>query len=299
MQLKLFLFVAFVPSYLLAQVETSLRLDKGRTYHLVTNNKNTFIELNGETETKSVNTEKGEFTYTVLQDLDSLYLVEVEFKHFSLKMESAEKTVSYSSDIDDRTDIVSTILRRITNKPFRVLMKKDYNWKEVYGLDNIFMRSIDDYNLTEDVKQQVEKSMRESMKGYTRQDASLTAVMYGTKKIKPDDIWTSQFITEHVVPTSDSCSYQFSETTGELLVINGSGTVTSLEEEKVNGNISATYHLNGTTNCTMKFYKNSFWVHEAFVKTEISGNAAVKEGASSEPKLVPMRIITEATITGF
>jgi len=299
MKLNLFIFLVLIPSRLFAQVEISLNLDKGRIYNLSTNNKNTIIELNGDTEIRTVNTEKGEFSYTMLEDLDSLYLVQVEFKHFSLKVETAEKTVFYSSDINDRTDVMSTILSRVIRKPFRVLMQKDYTWREVHGLDSIFLQSYNDYNLTEDVKQQVDKNIRESLKGFTRQDASLTAVMYGSKKIKPDEVWTAQFITEHAIPTRDSCTYHFSETTGDLLVVSGSGTVASLEEENVNEGISVSYHLNGKINHSVKFFKNSFWIHEAVAKTEIAGNAVVKETPSSEKKIVPMRIISEATISGF
>lgn len=250
--------MSLIPSSLFAQVEISLRLDKGRIYNLSTNNKNTIIELNGDVETRTVNTEKGQFTYTMLEDLDSLYLVQVEFKHFSLKVETAEKNILYSSDINDHADVMSTILSRIINKPFKVIMRKDYTWKEVKELDSIFLQSYSDYNLNEDVKQQVDRSIKESLKGFTRQDAALTAVMYGAKKIKPGEVWTSQFITEHVVPTMDSCTYRFSETTGDFLLVTGSGTVVSLEDENVNAGISVSYHLKGITNHSVKFFKNSF-----------------------------------------
>jgi hypothetical protein len=299
MKYSLFIFLSLIQSSLFSQVEISLRLDKGRTYNLSTSNKNTIIELNGDAETRTVNTEKGQYTYTMLEDIDSLYLVQVEFKHFSLEVETADKTILYSSDINDNKDVTSTILRRITNRPFKVIMRKDYTWKEVQGLDSIFLQSYSVYNLNEDVKQQVDRSIRESLKGFTRQDASLTAVMYGAKKIKPGEVWTSQFVTEHAIPTLDSCTYHFSETTGDFVGVTGSGTVVSLEDENETEGVSVSYQLKGQTSHSVKFFKNSFWIYEAVVKTEISGNAVIKENNSSEKKLVPMRIISEATISGF
>jgi len=82
-------------------------------------------------------------------------------------------------------------------------------------------------------------------------------------------------------------------------VVNGSGTVASLEEENINEGMSISYHLNGVTNHSVKFFKSSFWIYEAIAKTEIAGNAVIMESPSSGKKIVPMRIISEATISGF
>lgn len=295
----IFFFLLFIPSSILGQVEISLHLDKGRTYSLSTYAKKTIIESSGETESRTVTTEKGEHSYTVLNEYDSLYLMQVEFRHFSLKVESSEKTIFYSSDISDKTDIVSTVLSKIINKPFQVMIRKDFTWKEIWGLDSIFLHSFSDYNLTEEVRQQVNKLILEGMKSYTRQDASLTAVMFGSKKIKPDEVWVHEYTSEHVVPTKDSCTYQFSETTGDLYEVSGAGTVTSLEDEIINEGATVSYQLNGTTNTSVKFFKNSFWIHEAVLRTEMTGFAEVKGVSSPDKSKVPMRIITEATISGF
>lgn len=293
------LFLLFIPLSIFGQVEIALHLDTGISYTLSTHAKNTIIESSGGTESRTVTTEKGEHSYTVLDEQDSLYLMQVEFRHFSLKVETSEKTILYSSDISDKNDIVSTVLSKIINKPFRVMIRKDFTWKEIWGLDSIFLQSFSDYNLTEEVRQRVSKVILEGMKGYTRQDASLTAVMHGSKKIKPDEIWVHEYMSEHVVPTKDSCTYQFSETTGDLYEVSGTGTVSSVRDEIINEGAAVSYQLSGTTNTLIKFFKNSFWIHEARLRTEMTGYAEIKEKTSTDKTKVPMRIITEASISGF
>ena len=282
-----------------AQVDISLNLEEGRTYYLSTYKKNTIIESEGETEARTVSTEKGSYSFTMLKELDSLYLMEVEFIHLSMKVETPGNTIFYSSDIDNHSDITSTMLRRLMNKPFRVLMRKDYTWKEVQGLDSIFMNSYNDYDISEEVRRQVDNNVKESMKEYLKQDVALTTVMYGSKKLKEGEVWTSTYMTEHIVPTLDSCSYYLAETTGELVIVNGTGTVSSLEDEKTKDGVTISYHLNGATNVNVKFFKNSFWINDALLKTEIKGNAKISDGSASGKQIVPIRIMTEASITGY
>jgi len=282
-----------------AQVDISLNLEQGRTYYLSTYKKNTIIESEGETEARTVSTEKGSYSFTMLKELDSLYLMEVEFIHLSMKVETPGNTIFYSSDIDNLSDITSTMLRRLMKKPFRVLMRKDYTWKEVQGLDSIFMNSYNDYDISEEVRQQVDNNVRESMKEYLKQDVALTTVMYGSKKLKGGEVWTSTYMTEHIVPTMDSCSYYLAETTGDLVIVNGTGTVSSLEDEKTKDGVTISYQLKGATNVNVKFFKNSFWINDAVLKTEIKGNAKIGDGSASEKQIVPIRIMTEASITGY
>lgn len=296
--ISIIIYLISISNCLYTQVNVSLSLEKGRSYYFSSNNKITIIESTGKTEARTVNTEKGSFSYTVLEDLDSLYLMETQFIHLSIKVETDSASTFSSSDINDLSDVASTMLSRIINKPFRVLMRKDYNWKEVYGLDSVFFNSYKDYNLSDDVRKQVDIAMKESMKGFTRQDDDLSAVMYGSKKIKADEVWTSSYITEHIVPTYDSCTYYLAETNGDFLVVKGTGTVSSFEDEKITGESSTAYHLKGTTEVTVKYFKNSFWINEAVVKTEITGDAEIKDTPLSDKRKIPMKIITEATISG-
>jgi hypothetical protein len=254
-------------------------------------------EINGK-EGKSINTEKGTFCYKVLADLDSLYLVETVFNHFSLKVESPETNSFFSSDINDPSDVFSTILRNILNKPFKVWMRKDYSWKDVEGLDSVWWKSFAQFNLTDDVKRQLDTVIRDMLPDLTNKDQNLTAVLYGFKKVNPGEVWTTNTITEHVVPTYDSCTYFLAETTGGFLQLKGSGVVSSIKKETTDQGITTSYDLKGITVTDATYSKQSFWIRHATAKTEISGDSKSKDLKTGIVTLIPTRIITEGIVTG-
>lgn len=281
-----------------AQEEFLLNLKKDRTYCVSTSNVVTIIqELDGN-QVKAINTEKGSFCYKVLADLDSLYLVETVFNHFSLHVESAETSSFFSSDKNEHSDVMSTILHGILNKPFKVWMRKDYSWKKVEGLDSVWWKSFAQFNLADDVKRQLDTVVREMLSAFTNNDQNLTSVLYGFKKVNPGEVWTTTTFAEHVVPTYDSCSYYLAETTGDLLQLKGSGVVSSTKKETTDQGITTSYELKGTTVTDVTYSKNSFWISYGTVKTEISGNSKSKDVKTGVVSLIPTRIITEGLVTG-
>ena len=293
-----FIFLFSISVTLFCQIDLSLKLEKGQTYHKFTNNLTTIIESEGGSEVRTITTEKGGFSFKVLEDRDSIYLMETRFIHFSLKVETADGVTFNSSEKDDPTDVMSTILRKFVNKPFKVLMRKDYTWKETYGLDSIFLHSTDDYGLSPVIKHQVDSVMLAGVKDMSRVDAALTAVLYGSKKMFPAEVWTSQYITEHVVPTKDSCTYYLAETTGDYMTIKGTGFVESLKDQSIDAGTSTVYDLQGNIDIVAKYNKSTHWIREAMIKTEISGKAeSISIETKTEKKTVPIRIITQATIT--
>lgn len=291
-------FTIFFCFNLNAQEELLLNLKKDRIYCVSTSNVITVIqEINGK-KGKSINTEKGTFCYKVLADLDSLYLVETVFNHFSLKVESPETNSFFSSDINDPSDVFSTILRNILNKPFKVWMRKDYSWKDVEGLDSVWWKSFAQFNLTDDVKRQLDTVIRDMLPDLTNKDQNLTAVLYGFKKVNPGEVWTTNTITEHVVPTYDSCTYFLAETTGGFLQLKGSGVVSSIKKETTDQGITTSYDLKGITVTDATYSKQSFWIRHATAKTEISGDSKSKDLKTGIVTLIPTRIITEGIVTG-
>lgn len=282
-----------------AQVEIALRLDKGSTFCLNTLNKVTITETIHGAEQRMVNTEKGAFCYKVVEELDSLFLLETVFTHLSQQIESPGSIVNYSSDKPSQEDVISTLFSNVLNKPFLVWMRKDYTWKETKGLDSVFLNSYREYKLPPDTKRYLDSLILEMIKGFTRNDADLTAVLYNSKRMIPGEVWTTSTYSDNIIPMQDSCTYYLSETTGELLTLSGSGVVSSTGDKKRNGDELTSYEMKGNSEVSVTYFKNSFWIKTGTLTTKLKGLAMVRNVKTNAIRFVPTSISTEATINGY
>lgn len=301
MKIKCLIFISlFNNLYLQAQVELSLNLEKGRNYCISTTSKTTIIQTIIGKEYQTVNTENGSYCYEIIEDQDSVFLAKTVFTHLSQQLESTEEgNSSFDSDHPVTDNVASVVISRLLNKPFFVLLSKDYTWKETKGLDSILLHISDDYKLPPDTKKYLDSVMLEMVKEFTRNDADLTAVLYSKKKIIPGNMWTTSTTTDHIVPSHDSMSYYLAETGGDLLTLTGSGTVTSTSEEEINGEEIICYDLKGTTEATVTYFKNSLWIKQATLRTELNGDAKKKDVKNRNTYNIPMKIIIEAKLEGY
>ncbi len=281
-----------------AQAAISLKLQKGSTYCLSTNNKITVIQTVNGKEQQTTNNEKRSFCYKVLEELDSLYLVETYFTHLSQQVASPESSEAFNSDKPDTGNMMSTILSRILKKSFLVWMRNDYAWKETRGLDSIFLHAFDDYNLPPETKKPLDSLMLVMVKDFTRNHADLTAVLYSSKKVVPGDVWTTSTYAEHVIPTLDSCTYHLAENGSDLLLLTGTGVTTSTGDESREGDELTKYDLKGTSKVTVTFFKNSGWIKQGNLTTELSGNTRIRNIKTRVSYQVPTKIITESVMEG-
>jgi len=153
MKKNIFCCLCLLSNYFLnAQVDLSLNLEIGKVYSFATVEKTTISQTILGVENKSVNTITGSYNYKVLADWDSLFLMETWYTEITQKVESAKENSFHSSSIKDNPDLTSIILGRVVNKPFRVVMRNDFSWKELTGLDSIFFRAFSDFNIPKEKK---------------------------------------------------------------------------------------------------------------------------------------------------
>jgi hypothetical protein len=274
-----------------------MKLELGKTYSLSTQSKTTIIQIIDGIETRSTDFEAGTFSYKVLKNWDSLYLMEAMMTELSQQVVSGDDSAFYHSGMNDGS-VASTIFNAIVNKPFRVVMRNDFNWKEVSGLDSIFFQAFDHYDIPKDKRQFLDSSVRELMKGFLKSDL-FPVFVYPSKTVASNGIWSVYSESQHGVPTYDSCNYHLSEIDGDYVVVKSSGTIASLEDEVTNEGTVTTYHLKGTSSNTLRFDKKSGWIKRAEENSEMEGFALEWDKNDTEKRKVPMRIITEGFIVGY
>ncbi|HEU4470186.1 MAG TPA: DUF6263 family protein [Flavisolibacter sp.] len=276
--------------------DLSLNLEKGKTYTLSTTNMVTIVQHIDGKEEKTVNFETGAFSFRLLEHRDSLFLMETRLLHVALESESGSSRLVYSSEKDDRSDTVSTILREQINKPFRVLLGNDLIWKEVYGYDTVLRNAIYTYPISTDKEEQIQNLIRESGKWLVGPPDMIMTAIYGHHPRDAKGIWSVFTETSTTLPTNDSLSYYFSDIYGDRLVIKGSGTLTSVFGSQINGS-PTDYRLTGRADATITLDKNTKWISIAYLNTEMKGHVEVNTGLGKV--VVPMTITTNAIITGY
>lgn len=238
-----------------AQVQIELRLKKGTTYCLSSQNIITVTKTDDGMEQQTINTEKGGFCYKIIEDHDSIFVAEAIFTHLSQDIQSPDGSSSFDSDRPNE-GITGKILSNLVGKPFYVWLHNDYSWVKTQGLDSVVLHSYDEYKLPDTTRKYLDSVMLEMVKEFTRNDADLLAVLYSGNKIVQGNVWTTNSSSEHVIPTSDSLTYSLSETGDELFTVTGTGTVRSTTDQTNDGVEISNYNLAGTNEVTVVYYKN-------------------------------------------
>lgn len=282
-----------------AQIDFSLKLEKSGNYCITTNNKITIQQTIDGKVTQTINTEKGAYCYKILEDLDSVYLVETVFTHLSQRVENQDTISYFNSDSLSENNVMSTFLSKLINKPFLVWLRKDYSWVKTEGLDSIFLNIYKDFELPAATKSYLDSIMLEMVKTFSRNDADLTAVLYNSKNIIPGSVWTTSTYAEHVVPALDSTTYYLAETGGDLFDVTGTGIIISSPEGTNDGNETTWYDLEGSSKIFVSVYKNSFWLNRGNIVIELNGIAYIKNNKTKATLKVPTKIMTEASVEGY
>jgi len=131
---------------------------------------------------------------------------------------------------------------------------------------------------------------------FANESAQMSGI-YPSRSIKPNEFWTVSDSFEDGAPASDSTTYSVSEVGKDYILLSGSGTLRSIDKESNDENgVGTKYNLTGTEQCSYKLDRQSKWILEGKIISELRGYAEIK--TDSIPAKTPMHIVTETIITG-
>lgn len=280
-----------------AQIDLSLNLQVGQRFSLTTFQSITIVETPFGVENKTSTTVSGAYHYTVLEKRDSGYLMEVKFTDFSQATTAAGSSSSFSSTATDTIQCMNKVLKRIINRPFQVVMNKEYQWRELIGFDDVFREAFATCATTEATRRIVDSVLMANKSSFIQNGSIIPLSLYSGGGKPIGKVWTEYAVSEHVVPTMDSCRYLV-EIYGDNIVVKGSGTTSSLEKETVANGLQIRYSLMGPIDYQVVFQKGSHWMTNGTFKVSLSGNAVVRKEGSILTSTIPVSINTEGIITG-
>ncbi|HEY5462043.1 MAG TPA: DUF6263 family protein [Hanamia sp.] len=285
------------------KVNLSLNLKKGETYTQVQDSKSTVTEtINGQTMNIGMSVH-GKTTY-LIQDLnDKYYMMEVNFRNLNMEMELPQGSVEFSSSKNDTSDIVSTLLSEMTNKPFYIKMTRTGKIDQVNGLDSLFHDIFKKFpQLSEAKKQQLKTQLMKAFgeKGMKGSIEMVTAI-FPEGPVSKGDKWIIHTQLESAMSADLVSTFVYEGSKDSTFIIHGDGKIQTANKDayiETNG-MPIKYDLAGTMTSEITVDKNTGWIVNAKVNQEINGNADVKDNPKMPGGLViPMSIKNVTEIKG-
>lgn len=296
------LLLLFVP-VCAQKVNLSLNLKKGETYKQVQDSKSTVTEtINGKTMNIGMSVH-GKTTYLVQYLNDKYYMMEVNFRILNLEMDLPQGSVEFSSTKYDTSDIVSTLLSEMTNKPFYIKMTKRGKIDQVDGLDSLFYNIFKKFpQLSEAKKQQLKAQLmkafgEKAMKG----SIEMVTAVFPDGPVSKGDKWIIHTQLESAMSAELVSTFDYEGSKDSTFIIHGDGKIQTANKDayiETNG-MPIKYDLAGTMISEITVDKNSGWIVDAKIDQEINGNADIKDNPKMPGGLViPMSIKTLMEIKG-
>lgn len=279
-----------------------LNLIKGETYsQKMVSNISIKQDLNGQSFDMNMDID-AKMSYKVIDIQNSVYEIEVQYESLLMKMVLPNGTMEFSSEKEDLSDIVSTLLGVLKNKSFVVNMSKSGKVKEVKNIDKLFANMFDKFpQLTEEQKEQIRSQL---MQAYGEKafkgNLEMTSYIFSESPVSMGDKWTNNTRIESGMAGNMETKYELMEASDEFYVISGNSKIATADKDayvEANG-MPLRYDLTGTMTSSYKVNKKSGWIVDAKISQTMKGTAFIKDN----PKLpggmaIPMTVDNKMTIT--
>ena len=230
-------------------------------------------EINGESLISDISY-GGKMSFLVKQKKDSVYHLEVRFQTMYLKINSNGNEISANTQKIDSTDILSMLLKELTESPFDISITK-YGIVQKVSMekffDNLFsfntdLPKIEKAKMIYMLKQSFgEKAMKGSVE-------MLTAI-YPKQTVKEGDKWKNQIRLETVSGVTMENEFILEKLNKDFAIINSQSKTISDDNNsfiKINGELLR-FNSNGNMTSTFKIDKNTGWINECEINQNISG----------------------------
>jgi hypothetical protein len=281
-------------------VHLSLNLQKGERYDHIQNSKVSVNETVNGQDMEIVMTVFAKTAYVIKDITDQFYNMEVIYKNLNLEMQLPQGTMQYSSSKKDTSDLLSTLLSRIANKPFYVQMTKTGKVQQVTGFDSLLDNMIKKMNVPEIQKTALKEQIRKaygakSMKG----SIEMVTSIFPDKPVAKNDHWIINTQLESAMSANLKETFEYKGSTDSTSSIHGEGIIQTADKDafiETNG-MPLKYDLAGTLTADFIVDKKSGWIMEARINQLIKGTAQIKDNPKMPGGMsLPMSIKGETEI---
>lgn len=282
------------------KIHLALNLQKGEKYDQIQNSKVSVTEnVNGQ-DMEIVMTVYGKTEYVIKDITEQFYNMEVTYKNMNLEMQLPQGTMQYSSSKKDTSDLVSTLLSNMTNKPFYIQMSKTGKVQQVVGFDSLLDNMVKKMNVSAAQKQAFKDRMTKAF-GAKAMKGSIETVtsIFPDKPVAKNDHWVINTQLESAMSANLQETFEYKGSTDSTSLIHAEGKIQTANKDayiETNG-MPLKYDLTGTLNGDFVVDKKSGWIVEAKINQQIKGTAEIKDNPKTPGGMsIPMSIKGETEI---
>ncbi|SDD60316.1 hypothetical protein SAMN05216464_10236 [Mucilaginibacter pineti] len=279
----------------------ALHLTKGNTYDMITSTSSAIQQtMNGQVNNINIAI-NGTTSFKVLNADDSLYYMEVNYKSLGMKMQMAGSNANFDSNKSDSTDIMSSILKGLVNKPFTAIITKSGKIKSVENAEKMISSVLDGFPQIQGAqKEQVKTQFLKSFGSEAiKTSLEMSTAVFPEKAVAKNEKWTIVNNIETTMTAKVSTVYQLTDVSPTSYIIHGDGAIVTDNAtgyKQISG-MPMQYNMKGTSTADIKADKVTGWITEAKIKQQISGTVNIKDnpqvpGGASFPMTVTNETIT-------
>lgn len=282
------------------KVSLLLNLKQDSTYYLTTNANTTINQtMNGKMQMSKVYI-NGKVAHKVTAIKDTVYQMDVWYVNMSMHMEVAGKVIDFDTN---GHDLFSTIMGRITNKPFVVEISRAGRVLAVRGLDNVFNAMFDDMpGIDEQNKAQIKAQLLQSYgEKAVRGSFQETFAILPSKPISMGEKWAAANMMEAGMMVKMNTTYSLQSVTDRYYIVHGDASMRSDGDAKyrvANGVPIRMVKVSGTNTADIKFDKETGWVVDSKVSRYVTATVQIQDTPSTPGgMIVPMTVGANITLT--
>jgi len=295
------------------KVDLSLNLQEGKTYTQASESKISIKQVINGQDIEMGMALKGSMSYLVRTATKEDYVMEIMYETLSISMELPQGgsvelpqggSVEFSSEKTDENDIMSTVLRGITEQAFTLVLGRKGTISEISDLDTVWTSVFSQFpNVPEDQLNQVKGQIKnafgpEALKG----NIEMVTAIFPQDRVEPGEEWKVNTSMQSGISVDVATTYKLAELHPDYYLITGESSLHTADTAAIvdtNG-MPMKYNLTGAISSEIKIDKQSGWIIEAHNIQDIEGEAQIQPNPQVPMSMsIPMIMKNETVIKGY
>lgn len=284
------------------KVRPALNLTKGNTYYLASTTNSVVIQsINGQENKIDLNI-SGTMAFKVLDKTDTVYQMEVTYQALSMTIRSAASTMDIDSKKNDPSDILSSVMKKMTNKPFNISLSRTGKVISVENAEKMISGVFDSFPEMDAAKKEQAKTQFMQSFGPNAFKGSIQSetAFFPDGAVAKNDSWVVNTALEGTIKANSHMTYRLTDISNDAYQIHGDGTTVTDKNAKpmqLNG-LLITYNLNGTTTADIKADRKTGWMSEIKLTQQMKGDMQIPDGPSVPGGMnIPMTFTINTSVT--
>jgi hypothetical protein len=285
------------------KVKPALHLSKGETYYMVSTGSSAMVQSMSGHENKINLTLSFKMAFKVIDVMDSVYNMAVNYQSLDMKIQMADTTIDMDSKKANALDVPSSIIAAMMDKPFNIILTKSGKIRSVENIDKLIADVFSSFPQIDAAKKEQLKSQFMQSFGPNAFKGSLEmgTAIFPEAPVAKNDKWTVNTNLAAPAVANVQTVYQLIDVNADFYQIHGDGTMATDKNgppAEING-LPMKYQLSGTILTDIKVDKRTGWISEVKSRQLMSGNIEILDNPRVPGGMVvPMTFNTEVTTTG-